>query len=110
MPFCFDCVYTLAHGSALVSARALTKEGAARKGSVISKRLIDSPGEQASLRAMASRRASGWTQERIASHLDGLGVKPRLGSPRQAGNLDGCLHSRHTAKILSRLTGTAAAT
>jgi DNA invertase Pin-like site-specific DNA recombinase len=101
VPFGFDCVYTFADGSTFVSARALSAEELAQRGKVISKRLVDNPGEQAAIRLMAELRAARWTLERIAAHLNTLGQKSKLGSVWQAGNVDRCLRSRHTARLLA---------
>jgi len=102
VPFGFDCVYTVADGSTFVSPRALSKEEVARKGSVVSKRLVDNPGEQTTLRAMAASGVSDWTLEQIARRLNSPGIKPKLGSLWQAGNVDGYLRSRKRRGVTSQ--------
>jgi DNA invertase Pin-like site-specific DNA recombinase len=96
VPFGFDCRYTFADGAILLSAKAISPEELAQRGRVVSKVLVDNPAEQATIREMARWRTSGWTLERIAKHLNDLGIKSKLGGLWQAGNVDRVLRGRHT--------------
>jgi DNA invertase Pin-like site-specific DNA recombinase len=98
VPFGFDCLYTYSDGSTDLSPRALPATNL--RGKVVSKILLDNPAEQATIRAMAHRRAANWTLEQIADDLNVTGVRTKLGCQWQAGNVASVLQSRHTEKIL----------
>jgi DNA invertase Pin-like site-specific DNA recombinase len=98
VPFGFDCLYTFADSSTLLSARALAASELRSKP--VSKMLVDNPAEQATIRQMAAWRAAGWKLEQIAAHLKASGIRTKLGCQWQAGNVASVLQSRHTAKIL----------
>jgi DNA invertase Pin-like site-specific DNA recombinase len=101
VPFGFDCLYTFADGSTVVSPKALNAREL--RGKPISKVLIDNPTEQAVIRSMAQWRAGGWKLERIAEYLNSTGQPTKLGCQWRAGNVLSVLQSRHTAKVLGRL-------
>jgi DNA invertase Pin-like site-specific DNA recombinase len=103
VPFGFDCLYTFADGSTLVSPQALSPDDLANHSEVINKQLIDNPAEQAIIRTIFDWRTSGWSLKAIAHQLNALGHRPKLGGQWQCGNVDSVLHSRHTAKVLESL-------
>jgi len=99
VPFGFDCVYTFADGSTLVSARALS--AGELRGKPVSKVLVDNPQEQAILLSMTAWRVSGWKLAQIAAQLNATGQPTKLGCRWSAGNVDSVLNSRHTAQVMS---------
>jgi DNA invertase Pin-like site-specific DNA recombinase len=98
VPFGYDCLYTFADGSTLLSARALP--AGQLPGKPVSKMLMDNLPEQATIHQMRAWRDSGWKLEQIADELNRQGIFSKLDCRWQAGNVASVLGSRHTAKIL----------
>jgi len=100
VPFGWDCLYVFASDiPSLISPHALSA-GELGDRKPLSKTLVDNPGEQNTIRLMVSLRTSGLALNKVAEHLNQLGLLTKLGRPWQTGTVDSVLNSRHTAKLL----------
>jgi hypothetical protein len=109
VPFGWDCLYTFADGSTLLSPMALSTKPDSRnyspdfatRGRITSKVLVANPDEQAYIRKMHDwRKLHGWKLEQIADELNRWQIPTKLGSRWQCGHVDSVLRSRHTARAL----------
>jgi hypothetical protein len=100
VPYGKDCVYTFANGETLTTNHALSPSELAAKGAVLSKRIVDNPEEQTTLRLMAEWRRAGWSLKRVAAELNARGIASKLGGQWQSGNVDRVLRSAHTKQLL----------
>jgi len=109
VPFGYDCLYTFADRSTLLSREALSTRPAsghysaafAARGPVLSKLLVPNADEQHYIRRMDTwRHRDGWKLEQIAEALNTWGIQTKLGGTWSAGQMDSVLKSRHTARLL----------
>ena len=107
VPFGFDCVYTFADGRQETHHQALTAAQLAGQ-TVTRKALIPNEPEQETIRRMHALRTQGLALNKIADHLNQLGLVTKLGRPWQTGTVDSVLKSRHTQRVLQTPASVAA--